>query len=69
MFKFVGVVAVLGTVALGAAVYTGVLDFSAPATVTPKGEQQVQELRNSAADAIRGVGEAAGDAVEVAPVQ
>ena len=63
MFKVIGVVTFFGAVALAAAVYMGVLDFDANATVTPKGEQQIQELRNQTADAIRGAGNTASEAV------
>jgi hypothetical protein len=67
MLKFIGAVALIGGVGLGAAVYTGVLDFNATAKVTPKGEAQVQELREQAADAIRGVGNGAADAARGNP--
>ena len=64
MLKFIGAVAIVGGLGLGAAVYTGVLDFSATAKVTPKGEAELKELRNSAADAIRNVGDSAASATE-----
>lgn len=64
MLKFIGAVALIGGIGLGAAVYTGVLDFHADAKVTEKGEAEVQNLRNSAADFVRGVGNSAADAAE-----
>lgn len=67
MFKFIGVVTVLAAAGLGAAIYTDVLDFDASAKVTAKGEQELRELRNSAADAIRDAGNSAGGAVESQP--
>lgn len=67
MLKFIGAVALIGGIGLGAAVYTGVLDFHADAKVTQKGEAQVQDLRNSAADFVRGVGNSAADATQGNP--
>lgn len=64
MLKFIGAVAIVGGLGLGAAVYTGVLDFSAQAKVTPKGHAELQDLRNSAADAIRNAGNSAATATE-----
>ncbi len=69
MLKFIGAVALIGGAALGVAVYTDVLDFDATAKVTPKGEAQVQDLRNDAADFIRGMGESAGSAVQAPPAK
>ena len=53
VFKTIGVVVVFGALAFGAAAYTGMIDFHAKANITPKGEKQVKELGNSAADYIR----------------
>ena len=64
MLKLIGVFALVGGVAFTAAVYTGVIDFHSETKVTAKGEAQVQELRNSAADFVRGAGQKVGDAVE-----
>ena len=64
MIKFIGVVTIVGGVALGAMVGSGVLDFNATAKVTPKGQAQVQELRSSAADMVRGAGKATAKAAK-----
>lgn len=54
MLKFIGAAVVVGGIAFGAAVGTGLVSFKADAEVTPKGKQQVQELRKDLADHIRG---------------
>ena len=53
MFKVIGAVVVVGGIALAVAVGTGLVNFKADASVTPKGQQQVHELRNNLADHIR----------------
>ncbi len=50
--KAVGVIAVLAALTLGALVFTGRLTVGA--SVTEKGSSDIQQLRNEAAERIRG---------------
>ena len=52
-FKTLGVLVFFGALGLGIASYTGAIDFHTKVKITPKGEQQVKDLRNKAADLIR----------------
>lgn len=54
MLKFIGAVAVIGIIGLGAGMATGVLNFKADASLTQKGHEQVKQLRESVAEKIRG---------------
>ena len=54
MFKFIGVVTVLGVIALCVGVWFGYADFSTHAQITKKGEQTISNIRHRAADEIRG---------------
>ena len=67
MLRFIGGATIILGVGLAVAVSTGVLDFNANAKVTAKGHQQVRDLRNSAADALRDVGDKAAKATESKP--
>jgi len=54
MLKFIGGAAVVGAVAIGAAVYFGWADVDANASLTDKSHAEIQSVRNKTADAIRG---------------
>jgi len=54
--KFVGLVAVLGVLALGALIYFDQVQVEG--TVTQKGQAQIQKLRDQAADQVRGSNQA-----------
>jgi len=64
MLKFIGGLVLVGGIGLAVAVGTGVVDFHTDAKLTAKGTAQVQELRNSAADSIRGASSAVAKQVE-----
>ena len=54
MLKFVGGLVLVGAVAFGAAFAFGLVDFGASASLTDKGQAQVQDTRNTLADQVRG---------------
>lgn len=58
MFKFIGVVAVVGGLALGVAVLTGNMNFKTQADLTPQGKQQLQSAREKTADVMRDAADA-----------
>ena len=54
MLKFVGAAVILAVVVVLAGVSLGFINFGVDASVTPKGQQQLQDVRNTVADQVRG---------------
>ena len=54
MLRVIGLVGVLAIVGVLVGVSTGLINFGVNASVTPKGHQQLQDVRNTVADQVRG---------------
>lgn len=54
MLKTIGFLVLLSVLCAGIAMFLGYASFSGPASLTQKGQQQVQDVRNDVADLVRG---------------